>query len=496
MRPKVALISVLAGAVAACAGTGPSRLGYAPPSDRPTQPGAGYVGQPAAVVIWDQLLDRLIQAELRIDLADPERGVMVASYSGDPSPYVTCGWILLYGDEEPERIDASNGASFTRVVGRRAFEFGPDLKLDARLVVQIRPNGGDALVEASSNYVLTQTVAAASRSRWRRGRTHEFVSFSTGERAAFSKGTVCQPNGALERIVLDILPPATEAARSAPSTGPAPTRRARIVETELASDDLGQEPSAGSDLQQEPPASSDLEEEPFVSAAVQEEPPASSDPQEGLSASDGLQAGPSASRGPERTPPTDSDLQLEPSASGDPRQAALGSSDLRQQPDACAIADKVFCEVLEITGPYRRANEERGLGLEMDDIEGGSPLLGDSSLALDIGLPIYDAYLVVSYFLRDGTVRHVRSGSGRRWPANAREFIGDAGLDAGESENIDMVVAVASDVPLFTSPRPPSEVAETYLADLRRRLAEITGATPARIAASLVVITPAAPARS
>jgi hypothetical protein len=505
MRPLVALVSVLAGALSACAGTGPSRLGYAPPAERPEQPGAGYVGQPAADVIWDQLLDRLIQAGLRIDLAAPERGVMVASYSGDPSPYVSCGWILLYGDEEPERIDASSGASFARVVGRRAFEFGPDLKLDARLVVQIRPNGGDALVEASSNYVLTQTVAAASRPRWRRGPTHEFVSFSTGERAAFSKGTVCQPNGALERIVLDILPPATQAARSVPSMGPAPTRRARIVETELASDDvgrqalesddLGQEPSAGSDLQQEPPPSSDLEEEPFVSAAVQE--PFSSDPQQELSASEGLQEGPSASRDPQGELPTGSNLRQAPSTSGDPRQAALASSDLRQQSDACAIADKVFCEVLEVTGPYRRANEERGLGLEVDDIEGGSPLLGDSRLALDIGLPTYDAYLVVSYFLRDGTVRHVRSGSGRRWPANAREFIGDAGLDAGQSEGVEMVVAVASDVPLFTPPRPPSEAAETYLADLRRRLAEMTGgAAPAQIAASLVVITPAQQAPS
>jgi hypothetical protein len=501
MRPTVALISLLAGAVAACAGSAPARLGYAPPAERPVQPGAGYVGQPAADVIWDQLLDRLTQAGLQIDLADPERGVMVASYSGDPSPYVSCGWILVYGGGEPERIDASSGASFARAVGRRSFEIGRDLKLDARLVVQIKPNGGDALVEASSNYVLTKTVVAAYRSGQQRGRTHELVSFSTGERAAFSKGTVCQPNGALERIVLDILPPATQAARAAPSTGPAPTRRARIVETELASDDLGRQAfesdDSGRDLQQEPPTSGDLEEEPFVSAAVQEAPPANGDLQQELSSSDGLQEGRSASRDLPEEPSSSSDLQQEPSMSGDPRQAALESSDLGQQPDACAIADKVFCEVLEITGPYRRANEERGLGLEVDDIEGGSPLLGESGLALDIGLPTYDAYLVVSYFLQDGTVRHVRSGAGRRWPANAREFIGDAGLDPDQSERIEMVVAVASDVPLFTSPRPPSEAAETYLADLRRRLAEMTdGAAPARVAASLVVITPGAPARS
>ena len=138
----------------------------------------------------------------------------------------------------------------------------------------------------------------------------------------------------------------------------------------------------------------------------------------------------------------------------------------------------MFCEVLEITDPYRRANEERGLGLELNHLEGGNPLVEGSGLGLDIGLPSYDAYLAVSYFLRDGTVHHVLSGSNRRWPANAREFVGASGLGADQSGSVEMVVAVASDVPLFTSPRPPSEAAESYLADLRARLAEMATATP------------------
>jgi hypothetical protein len=51
---------------------------------------------------------------------------------------------------------------------------------------------------------------------------------------------------------------------------------------------------------------------------------------------------------------------------------------------------------------------------------------------------------------------------------------------------------VASDMPLFASPRPPAEAAESYLADLRRRLAEMSDADqPAQIAATLLVITPA-----
>ncbi|MGH6901845.1 MAG: hypothetical protein ACREIR_03815 [Geminicoccaceae bacterium] len=451
MRPRVALISALACALAACGGTAPPRLGYAPPAEQPAQPGAGYVGQPAADLIWHQLLDRLNQSDLQVDLADRARGVMVARYSGDPSPYVTCGWILLYGGGEPEQIDASTDASFDRVVRGRSFGIGRDLKLDARLVVEIRPEGDHALVEATSNYVLTKTVSAEARSGWRQARTHEIVSFSTGERGEFSKGTVCQPNGALERTVLDILPPATRVAQRAQPAVPR-TQRATIVETELASDEIPGQAPAGDDLQEQVPAIDDLAQQALAI----------------------------------------DDLPQQAPASGDlAQQQARALDDLQRQAAACTIADKTFCEVLEITDPYRRANEERGLGLELNHLEGGNPLVAGSDLGLDIGLPSYDAYLAVSYFLRDGTVHHVLSGSNRRWPANAREFVGASGLAADQSGSVEMVVAVASDVPLFTSPRPPSEAAESYLADLRARFAEMTnGNARAQIAASLVVITP------
>src|SRR5919106_6075096 len=111
MRTRAALLGTIAWAVAACADA-PSRLGYAPPADRPTTPGAGYVGGPSADLIWNQLLDRLNQSGLQVGRADPERGVMVATYEGEAAPYVTCGAILLYGDGEPEQIDASGDASF------------------------------------------------------------------------------------------------------------------------------------------------------------------------------------------------------------------------------------------------------------------------------------------------------------------------------------------------------------------------------------------------
>jgi hypothetical protein len=431
MRPAVVLASLLTSALGACADSTPSRVAYAPPSTQPTKLGAGYVGRPSADLIWDQLLDRLNQSDLQVDLSDPQRGVMAATYSGEAAPYVTCGWILLYGEGEPEQIDASSEASFNRRVQGRSLEIGRDLKLDARLVVEVKPGGSEAFVEATANYVLTKTVVAKDRSGRQRGSTYEIVSFSTGERGAFSKGTVCQPNGALERTVLDIVPPATQVARRAQRVRPIATRRSTIVQTEMASNDLTQQAST-------------------------------------------------------------SDAPMQQALASDIPQPPSASDDLPQQPSKCAIADKTFCEVLEVTDPYRRANEERGLGFGVERIEAGNPLLEGSNLGLDISLPNYDAFLAVSYFLRNGTVHHVLSGRGRRWPANAREFIGDPGLGADQTGDVEMVIAVASDVPLFAAARPPAEAAEAYVADLRRRLAEMTGPnSSAQIAASLLVITPA-----
>jgi hypothetical protein len=427
MRARVA-VSVLVWAVAACADMAP-RVGYAPPADRPSKPGPGYVDAASADLIWNQLLDRLQQSGLQVDLADPQRGVMVATYSGDAAPYVTCGSILLDDGGEPERIDASSQATFHRVVRGRPVEIERDLKLDARLAVEAQPRGGEAFVAATGNYVLTKTVVAEGGRQ--RGRAYEIVSFSTGERGAFSKGTVCQPNGALERTVLDIMPAAAQVAQAARAR-PMTTRRAKIVRTEIASHDSVPQ-SSPSDLGQQ--------------AALSNDPPDS------------------------------------PAAGDDPA---------RQPPD-CTIADKTFCAVLEITDPWRRANEQQGLGLEVKRIEPGNPLVEGGDFGLDISLPAYDAYLAVSFFLRDGTVRHVLSGRNAPWPANAREFVGDPGLGTEQRGNVEMVVAVASDAPLFASPRPPAEAASSYLADLRGRLAEMSGADAARIAASLLVITPTPP---
>lgn len=459
MRPRVALISLLVSAMSACAvdTSKPPRLGYAPPSVEPAAPGLASAGQPADL-IWNQLLDRLIQSSLQVALTDPERGIIVASYSGDPEPYVTCGWILVDRGGELEQVPASGESTFGRVVDGRRLEVNRGLQLDARLVVQVEPDGDGATVKTNSNYVLTKTVVAEDRAGWTHGRAQEVVSFSTGERGTFAKGTVCQPNGALERTVLDVLPRVAEAQRV---EGGRRASTSRVAVTGRP-------------------------EETAPTASLGTPAP-------------GGQTTESAGLGP-------AGKTVESSGSAPVRQIVQAEIPTPQVPEVldlndavtpfeCQIGDQMFCEVLDLTDPYRRANQELDLGLALDALEGDNPLLEGSGLGLDISLPNYESYLAVSYFMKDGTVRHVLSGSYRRWPANAREFISDAGLGADDRQSVEMVVALASDVPVFPSPRPGSETAELYLGDLRERLSEVSnGDAPAQIAASLIVVTPGQPA--
>jgi hypothetical protein len=490
VRPRVALISLLAGALGACAGdsSSPPQLRYAPPGGQAAEPGPAAAGQPTDLV-WNQLLDRLIQSPLEVDLADPERGIIVARYSGDPEPYVTCGWILVDRGGALEQVPASGQASFERVIQGRQLEVNRELDLDARLVVEVKRRGGGSAVETTSNYVLTKTVAAANRGGGTEGRAQEVISFGSGGRGEFSKGTVCQPNGALERTVLDVLPRATAAAPTEDAAlaalggavaGSAPAARIEVTESPAPAGNLA---ATGSSA---PTASGQTAESAVPVPGMQSAEGGSPVSDRQTIASD--VPGPAPQAGEAGTASAQA-----PVAQAEPSDLAVLKTP--EQTDSavafkCPIDDRTFCEVLDLTDPYRRANQERDLGLALAALEPDNPLLDGSGLGIDINLPNYDSYLTVSYFLKDGTVRHVLAGWTRRWPANAREFV--PGLSLDDRQSVEMVVALASDVPMFPSPRPSSEAAELYLSALRERLSALSnGGTPAQIAASLLVITPA-----
>jgi eukaryotic-like serine/threonine-protein kinase len=146
--------------------------------------------------------------------------------------------------------------------------------------------------------------------------------------------------------------------------------------------------------------------------------------------------------------------------------------------------------MLEIMAPYWEANREQQLGLTIDAAGGSTRLEEGSELTLDLGLPDFDSYVEVSYFQRDGTVGHILPDTSEAWPAGGTHPIRDTGYEIAEPFGLEMIVAIATEEPLFAQPRPRFEPTEDYLPDLRARLEELRASDASqRIAANLVLVT-------
>jgi len=205
MPSRIALVALLGAGVAACAPPRAPALDYLPPSGAPPEDRSAVVEQQPWLVLGN-ILDNLQQRGLTVAEADEAAGQLVVVYSGDPEPYVDCGWIVTYGKNELERMPAAIAqASFARRRDGHLVDLARDLRLDARMTVRVEPDGEAAIVRADSVYALTKTVADPSAPA--PDVLHaETISFPTGQSGSFSSGTTCQPSGELERLVFDALP--------------------------------------------------------------------------------------------------------------------------------------------------------------------------------------------------------------------------------------------------------------------------------------------------
>jgi hypothetical protein len=203
MRSAITLAVVVAAGLAGCGNPRPPSLDYLPPSGNPAATPSTVVRQPSWLV-WSSILDHLQQRGLAAREVDEAAGEMVVHYTGDPEPYVDCGWIVTYRRDELDRTPAAAAeASFLRRHGGEAVTVERDLELEARMIVEVEPEGEAAVVRTDTVYVLTKTIAPEAAGQALHSET---ISFETGESGAFSSGTTCQPTGDLERLVLDALP--------------------------------------------------------------------------------------------------------------------------------------------------------------------------------------------------------------------------------------------------------------------------------------------------
>ncbi len=137
-------------------------------------------------------------------------------------------------------------------------------------------------------------------------------------------------------------------------------------------------------------------------------------------------------------------------------------------------AAATYCQVLDllrpIAAPFGASGTEFTLGLQS-----GKVVLADGDpIAFRLAMPDFPAWLTVDYFASDGSVAHLDPGPGN--PARVRgagaEVLlhGTPPWTVGPPFGRDMIVAIASTKPLFTTARPESEQASAYLAALATAL--------------------------
>jgi hypothetical protein len=203
MRTRIAVVTLFLAGAAGCAAPDRPELDYLPPSGQPAPDRSAFVRQQPWLV-WGNILDHLQQQGARVTDLDDAGGELVVVYSGDPQPYVDCGWIVAYDDAELDRLPAARSdASLRRRQDGEVVTLERELRLEARMNVHVEPSGEDAIVRTQTTYVLTKTISSSEAAEPLHTET---IDFQTGESDAFSSGTMCQPNGELERLVFEALP--------------------------------------------------------------------------------------------------------------------------------------------------------------------------------------------------------------------------------------------------------------------------------------------------
>jgi hypothetical protein len=472
----------------------PAEIGYLAPTGLPPSARSAVVQQPPSLLLGN-LVDRLQQDSFAVTHLDEQRGLVVVHYSGDPEPYVDCGWIVAYQTGALKRIPAATAnASFDRPVAQDTLELDRDLRLDGRMVVSLEPEGRNTVVSTDTTYVLTKTVDAARPDGDDLGHVRETISFKTGESGSFRKGTQCQPNGRFERAVLDSLPATSFAA--------AP-QRAPVQASELPS--APESPVATS----QPRAV--VEAPPVVDSApaVVEAPRATPSPPAIVEAPRSTGSAPTVVEPPAVTRAAPEEVAAQVAAITDSFSCAaidaevgdgntvqlsgyLGSEQdlerLRRSLDEIAGLGAVetdlevhpwpFCELLAAIAPYRDDEPAPDLGLAITTSDRNTQLTEGDPLSLDIFLPPDARYLYLGYVQHDGRVGYITMMPVREWAESTGAIRFETGFQISEPFGREMIVAVTSRRPLFDQPRPAYEPASDYVAALQQRLAELRASDP------------------
>lgn len=532
---------------ASCSSSKPLKdmVGYVPPTSFPAQPKRTLVADRPEQV-WTQLISFLETSAFEIDHIDEEKRLLVARYSGDPGPYIDCGSIVTHENGTLGQIAGSSLAvKLNYELEEKPVVLNRSLNLDSRIIIRLAGQPQGTVIKTDTTYVVTKTIDLADPSGAITEGSRETISFEAGGRGEFSKGTACQPNGSLDLAVLQSLPNivgSDEIDRAELQSDPIETFNGVPYDEETVVVLPEQEPpntSAGSEGANEDHAditrqvldgidaarvpsaeayhASDdwvLPEQGLPSAALPTPEPI--EPNVELATNDerNALANVNSSRSaPELNPPKTASIDQEgPLSIAD---AAAEDAPLKQGPSVvidriadiespstivddttrklldsldCNGVEWHFCDLVELTNPLRKRNIEELFGLTINTTESFTSQVVGRNLKLDVLFPSFPSNLHIAYARRDGTVEHIMSSS-EVWPADLSHRLTQTDLTVPGPPGLAMIIAIASDKPLFSTPLDDLEDATVYLGRLKQRLGQIEAENPGgSIAASQLLI--------
>ncbi len=143
------------------------------------------------------------------------------------------------------------------------------------------------------------------------------------------------------------------------------------------------------------------------------------------------------------------------------------------------IIPRPFCAVLELLEPLKHRAEAQALGLTAHLNKTGDPptYMKDENLVVDFQTPKFASYVYVDYYTADGGVGHLLPN-----PQQQQHFfqpgtsftLGEVGSPVRwkilPPFGQELITVIASQAPLFSTPRFNPETAESYLIELRSAL--------------------------
>ena len=154
------------------------------------------------------------------------------------------------------------------------------------------------------------------------------------------------------------------------------------------------------------------------------------------------------------------------------------------------------CKMIGFFDPYVTANRDSGFGLSIATRNPEGEFVEKERLVVDLQSPSYESYVYVDYFALDGSVVHLFPNPKMRQNrirAGATLTLGEAGSAKQwaieRPFGTEMIVVLASPVPLFDSPRPEFENRLDYLSALGRGLQRAARGGGGRVTGAYAFIT-------